>query len=191
MQKAVESRGRVWRGVSWQGVVWWRILAVPSFALFHGAAPMVQTPRPAGEGQGSQAASAAAASSGQDRGAYTLEQVFKGISSRDLKYRGAPLRLEYSRIANNAENQPSQKTDCTLLTYWNNSLEEIRNAKGWVGFQYRVGGVRAEVGWRWKGFGLLLPNNDADAEDQGERIFYHAHNYHEQHQDKARHRGRG
>jgi hypothetical protein len=104
-----------------------------------------------------------------------LEQVFKGISSRDPKYRGPLLRIEYSRIANDTENRPPQRSDCTLLTYWNNSREEIRDAEGRVGIQYRVGDVRAEVGRHWKGFDLLLPYNDAQAEDQGERIFYHAH----------------
>jgi len=42
--------------------------------------------------------------------------------------------------------QPPQKTDCTLLIHGKNFRNEVRDAKGRKGREYRINGVRAEVG---------------------------------------------
>ena len=106
---------------------------------------------------------------------YTLDQVLEAIRSRNAKYRAIPLRIEYTRTVDIARRQPTQKTECTLVSHGDNFRNEVRDAKGRKGWQYRVNGVRAEVGRRWHGFDLLLPGNEADSEDVGERISYCAH----------------
>jgi hypothetical protein len=120
-------------------------------------------------------ASGACVAEGAPAAQYTLEEVFQALSKRDAKYRVAPLRIEYSRTVNNAEGQLPQRSDCTLVIHWNNFQEEVRDAKGRLGRQHRVNGLRAETGRRWEGFELLLPYNNSDARDLGERIYYYPH----------------
>ncbi len=107
---------------------------------------------------------------------YTLDQVLQGIRSRDAKYRATPLRIEYSHTISHTRGQPPQKTECTLIAQGNNFRHEVRDGSGRKGWEYRVNGLRAEVGRRWKGFDMLLPFNDADCKELGDRIYYHAHN---------------
>jgi hypothetical protein len=128
-----------------------------------------------GDGASTVSTVSAPAPKSEVRSDYTLDQVLAGIRSRDARYRAIPLRIEYSHTVNNAQSQPPQKTDCTLLIHGRNFHNEIRDAKGRKGWEYRVNGVRAEVGRRWEGFGMLLPFNSADSKDLGDRIYYHTH----------------
>jgi hypothetical protein len=106
---------------------------------------------------------------------YTLDQVLAGLRQRAEKYSSLPLRIEYRRTVNNAQNEPPQKTECALVTQWGTYREEVRDAKGRAGFHQRVGSLRVEVGRHWQGFELVLPYNGVEAKDLGERINYYAH----------------
>ncbi|MFP4380098.1 MAG: hypothetical protein ACLFUS_06315, partial [Candidatus Sumerlaeia bacterium] len=113
----------------------------------------------------------------------SFREALDQMQQRTMRIRKTVLQFEYTRSSENLiQNHPVQKHACSLdYTGWG-MREIVRDAKGREGVFLYLYGKRGEIGRRWVDkksgvlYGMLLPPNDSEVRDRGQRLNYYPFN---------------